>query len=265
MAIGLKRFLTLAVVAFCYGLVSTANVAQSANAAQSTEIVIVGGEGVDCLADPDCVNRLHPDIPMTARAAPGQTILFRTRDAVDVLGVASAQGDTPPEAEGLDVNPNRAHALTGPVFIEGAEAGDVLAVTLNHIEPGRYAWTSAGGLGFALDLIPGPRLVIWELTPDYAETDGIPGIRIPNGSFPGVVTTLPGHAELDRMLAREQALLDAGGSVFGPSSEDADPPALCGPAGTERNRCLRTIPPREHGGNMDIRYLQSGVTVYLPC
>ena len=28
---------------------------------------------------------------------------------------------------------------------------------------------------------------------------------------------------------------------------------------------LRTIPPREHGGNMDIRYLQAGVSAYLPC
>ncbi len=28
---------------------------------------------------------------------------------------------------------------------------------------------------------------------------------------------------------------------------------------------MRTIPPREHGGNLDIRYLQTGVTIYLPC
>ena len=31
------------------------------------------------------------------------------------------------------------------------------------------------------------------------------------------------------------------------------------------DECLRTIPPREHGGNLDIRYLQAGVSVYLPC
>ena len=35
--------------------------------------------------------------------------------------------------------------------------------------------------------------------------------------------------------------------------------------GSHEKQCLRTIPPREHGGNMDIRYLQSGVTIYLPC
>ena len=29
--------------------------------------------------------------------------------------------------------------------------------------------------------------------------------------------------------------------------------------------CLRTIPPREFGGNMDIRYMKEGVTIYLPC
>ncbi|HXV78026.1 MAG TPA: acetamidase/formamidase family protein, partial [Candidatus Polarisedimenticolaceae bacterium] len=38
-----------------------------------------------------------------------------------------------------------------------------------------------------------------------------------------------------------------------------------GPDGSHADECLRTIPPREHGGNMDIRYLQAGVTVYLPC
>jgi formamidase len=47
--------------------------------------------------------------------------------------------------------------------------------------------------------------------------------------------------------------------------EGADPVALCGPHGSASEECLRTIPPREHGGNMDIRYLKAGVSVYLPC
>ena len=45
------------------------------------ELVVVGGDGSNCIEDSGCVNRLHPLIPMTHTANPGQTILFRTRDA----------------------------------------------------------------------------------------------------------------------------------------------------------------------------------------
>ena len=45
----------------------------------------------------------------------------------------------------------------------------------------------------------------------------------------------------------------------------ASPREVCGEGGSHAGECLRTIPPREHGGNLDIRYLQVGVSVYLPC
>ncbi|MDH5501151.1 MAG: acetamidase/formamidase family protein, partial [Gammaproteobacteria bacterium] len=47
--------------------------------------------------------------------------------------------------------------------------------------------------------------------------------------------------------------------------DEAEPAALCGVEGTKPTECLRTIPPREHGGNMDIRYITTGTTLYLPC
>jgi len=230
--------------------------------AAESDIVIVGGTGVDCIEDPGCVNRIHPDIPMAARARPGQTILFRTRDARDALGAVAAQGEEP---ETLAGDFSRVHPITGPVYIEGAEAGDVLKLTINNIDPGPFAWSSGGSSGFIPDLVGGQSLVIWRLNRDYAETDDIPGIRIPNAGFPGVITTLPGVNEHRRMLQREQELADAGGRVSLPMPEGADPVALCGSNGRARSECLRTIPPREHGGNMDIRYLQAGVSVYLPC
>ena len=46
-----------------------------------------------------------------------------------------------------------------------------------------------------------------------------------------------------------------GGSVFLPHALHASPADLCGPQGRKAEECLRTIPPREHGGNMDIRHL----------
>ena len=89
-------------------------------------------------------------------------------------------------------------------------------------------------------------------------------MRIPDASFPSIVTTLPGPNEHRRMLEREQALAEAGGKVSRPLTDYADHEALCGPGGTAAEACLRTIPPIEHGGNMDVRYLQVGVSVYLP-
>lgn len=230
--------------------------------ASAQDIVEVGGEGATCVEDPQCINRIHPDIPMTARAKPGETILFRTRDAADYLGTADSQTDQVPvrEAGGF----GRVHPMTGPVHIEGAKAGDVLAFTISKIKPGRHAYTGTGG--FAADLMgPDSMRAYWLLNDDYALSDDIPGVKIPNSSFPGVVTTMPDRAKLNEMLAREQALSDAGGDVSLPSTDFASPAAICGPDGSAPDECLRTIPPREHGGNMDIRYLQAGVTIYLPC
>lgn len=226
------------------------------------EPVIVGGTGKDCLEDPGCINRLHPDIPMVARAQPGEPILFRTRDADDALGAIAAQTDEPETPTGEF---GRVHPVTGPVFIEGAVAGDVLKVTITQITPGKFGWTNGYSNWVAPDIGDGDSLVMWRLGPDYAESEDLPGIRIPNASFPGIVTTLPGRNELRRMLAREQALADAGGSVSLPMTEYATPAALCGRGGTASDDCLRTIPPREHGGNMDIRHLGVGVSIYLPC
>jgi formamidase len=68
------------------------------------------------------------------------------------------------------------------------------------------------------------------------------------------------------MMAREAALWEAGGAVNLPVYlTHASPQEICGEGGSHSGECLRTIPPREHGGNLDIRYLQVGASVYLPC
>lgn len=225
-------------------------------------VVIVGGEGRSCQDDPQCINRLHPAIPMTARARPGQTILMRTRNALDQTLDPSVEVDEPwtrdPSLGGV-------HALAGPVHIEGAEPGDVLAVTILDINPGRFGLTTVSPIGFISDRVTEPLTAIWELNRREAVTDQIPGVRIPNASFPGVVTVLPGREQLDAILAREAALANAGGAVFPPHALWAKPADICGPGGAHEAECLRTIPPREHGGNTDIRYFGVGVTIYLPC
>jgi formamidase len=225
-------------------------------------VLVVGGEGRNCNEDPQCINRLHPDIPMVALAMPGQTILLRARNASDFDLDPESDYDDPRLG---DPQFGTVHPLTGPIDIDGAQPGDALAVTLLDIAPGRFGYTSISGIGFVTDRIEGPLRVLWRLDRDDAVSDGIPGVRIPNRSFPGVVTVLPGPKQHAAMLEREAALAAAGGKVYLPHALHATPAALCGPEGSAKDECLRTIPPREHGGNMDIRHLGVGVTIYLPC
>lgn len=226
------------------------------------EIVFVGNPPANCNEDPACINRLHPAIPMAVRARPGATIVFHTRNAGDF----DLDPAAPPDPRAGDPQAGTVHPLAGPVHIEGAEPGDVLKVRILDIEPGPWAETFISPIGFVTDRIEGPLRVLWRLNRDYAVSDDLPGVRIPNRSFPGVVTVLPGPEAHSRMLAREAELLEAGGAVHSPAYlTHASPSGICGEGGSHAGECLRTIPPREHGGNMDIRYMQRGVSIYLPC
>ena len=249
------------IAAFLTAFVLTVPIMTSDAQAQD-EVLVLGGSGWHCGEDPDCFNRLHPDIPMAARARPGQTILLRTRNSIDAqLDPQSSYVDDRFSGPILGT----VHPLTGPVFIEGAEPGDVLAVTILDIDPGPFGTTRITGNAFVGDRIPGPFSVLWNLNRKEAVSDDLPGIRIPNGSFPGIVTVLPGSEQLAAALAREESLANQGGASALPEPTHASPADICGPQGRRRNECLRTGPPREHGGNMDIRYLGVGVTIYLPC
>lgn len=232
-------------------------------ALSSSAAVIVGGSGSRCSEDPACINRLHPSIPMVAHVAAGEPVVFIGRDASDLHldpDEYSSAAESPREGLGI------VHPLTGPVYIEGAVRGDVLAVTILDFKPGKVGWTYASPGGFGGDQVnTGQRFIVWRLNEQFAESDALPGVRIPNASFPGVVTTMPGALELETMLSREQQLEDSGGAVLLPDPHLAEPSSLCGPEGSKAQECLRTIPPREHGGNMDIRYISTGATVYLPC
>ena len=227
------------------------------------DVLVIGREGNRCAEDVACFNRIHSAIPMVARADPGQTIVFKTRNAGDSQldpnsTYKDPRGDRAPY-------PGAVHPLTGPVHINGAEPGMVLAVTILDITPGEFGFTLVGGFGFVSDQIKGPARAQWRLNRHVAISDDIPGVRIPNASFPGIVTVLPGPEQQQTMLAREAQLAAQGGAVSLPDATNAVPAALCGSGGTQPNRCLRTSPPREHGGNMDIRYLGVGVSIYLPC
>jgi formamidase len=200
---------------------------------------------------------------MVAEVDLGEPIIFVARDAFDLTldpDISSSAKRRPREGVGI------AHALTGPVHIRGAKAGDVLAVTIEALEPAKVGWTDVTPFGFGGDqFATEERFIVWRLNGDYAESDALPGVRIPNASFPGVITTLPDERLHADILERETELLEEGGFVLPPDPTEAKPAELCGAEGSKPTECLRTVPPRENGGNMDIRYLTTGSTLYLPC
>ena len=217
-----------------------------------------------------CHNRWHPGIPPAAFANPGDTVIFETRDAFDNPFNRSS---TP--ADVAAANLNLVHPLTGPLFVRGAQRGDVLAVTILDAVPGpdQFGYTViVPGFGFLRDVFPNPDIVHWELGRDgggdgnrFATSADLPGIRIPLHGFTGTIGVELGLPEIETAFLREDQLRLAGGFVLPPQPQDAVPNNLCGPSGTARTRCLRTIPPRENGGNTDIKQMVKGTTLLFPC
>ena len=201
-------------------------------------------------------NRWHPDIPPIATVKPGELIEIETRSALD--------GQVKPETTSQDVanfKVNVAHPLTGPVRIEGAKAGDLLAVHIEKIEPQPRGYTIFRGpdFGFLRDVFPYKYLVHWEIDGKVARSPEIPGVAIPGAPFMGVMGVAPSHGLLQAVDVRETALGEEGFPVAPPDPRNAVP-------STEpvASRGLRTIPPRENGGNLDIKQFIAGTTLYLP-
>jgi formamidase len=225
------------------------------------DVLRVTKTGAHCADDRNCMNRLHPALTPVARVRPGQHIVFETRDALDSDFDLSTK---PADLAAADLN--LVHPLTGPVYIEGAQRGDVLVVTLLDIEPDQYGYTViVPGFGFLRDIYTQPYIANWKLTRVEAVSDQIPGIAIPFNGFMGTVGVLPGEPELKQILAREAALQTAGGVVLTPQPMGAIPGSVCGAQGSHKTECLRTIPPRENGGNMDVKQMQVGTRLLLPC
>ncbi len=225
------------------------------------ETVTVAKEGTHCVDDPNCFNRYHHAIEPVARAKPGDLIVVETRDAFDSDLTLDSNAD---DLAAVDLN--LVHPMTGPIYIEGAEPGDVLAVTLEDIAPDQYGYTViVPGFGFLRDEFTEPFLVNWRLTRTHAESDQMPGVKVPYEAFMGSVGVMPGETEVAAWLEREAALGAVGGPALQPEPVGALPAAVCGPEGSHPTECLRTIPPRENGGNMDVQQMQIGTTLLLPC
>jgi formamidase len=199
-------------------------------------------------------NRFHPDIAPAFEIGEGEEVALETRDALDGQ-IKPAMGAS--DLAGLDTG--AVHPLTGPVFVKGAVPGDILEIEFTDILPQPTAFSAImPGLGFLRDVFTEPFLVHWEIGDGWATSVQIPGVRIPGAPFMGVSGVAPSAAKLAEWTAREQRVIDAGGLALPPDAAGAVPAGPCGLAG------LRTLPPRENGGNFDVKQLTKGAKLFLP-
>jgi formamidase len=197
-------------------------------------------------------NRWHPDLAPIVRVVPGEELRLECEDGLaGQLTRESGHAD----AGGLDLG--LGHPLTGPIYVEGAEPGDLLDVEFVSYETADFGVTAViPGFGFLADLFPEPYVVKWEIHRGFARSTVLPGVAVPEEMFAGVVGVAPSHELMAAMRAREEEIARTGGPVAEPSPESALPP--------EAASGLRTIPPRETGGNIDIRQLVAGSRLLLP-
>jgi formamidase len=200
-------------------------------------------------------NRWHPDILPVVRVDPGQIVGLETRDAFD--------GQVNPHSTAADLLKTSlgvVHPLTGPVYVDGAEPGDLLEVKIVEVEPQPFGFTvQVPGFGFLRDLFTEPYIVPWTIADGFATSLALPGVRIPGAPFMGVIGLAPSHELLTQINKRETDLAGRGGVVLLPDAKGAIPsdPAIAATA-------MRTIAPHETGGNLDVKQLTKGTTLRMP-
>jgi formamidase len=226
-------------------------------------------------------NRWHPDVPPAASVRPGSDFRVECREWTDAqIGNNDSANDV------RDVNLDRAHMLSGPIEVEGAEAGDLLVVDILELGPCQapqekgdapgQGWGYTGifarvnGGGFLTDHFPDSYKAIWDFRGQEATSRHIPGVRYTGITHPGLFGTAPSAELLAEWNQREQALIDTDPERVPPL---ALPPleerTLAGNlTGGELAKVARegarTVPARENGGNCDIKNFTRGSRVYYP-
>ncbi|MCS7255076.1 MAG: acetamidase/formamidase family protein [Thermomicrobium sp.] len=203
-------------------------------------------------------NRWHEAIPPALEVEPGQPVALETWDAFDAQLTPQSTIEDVAKAD-----LGRVHPLTGPVFVKGAQPGDLLEVKIFEIEADPWQhWgytVQVPGFGFLRDQFPQPYIVHWHLYEQYAESPQLPGVRIPRCPHPGTIGVAPSRELREEATRREAELAARGGFALPPDPNGAVPATE--PIASEG---LRTIPPRENAGNLDIKQLTPGASVFIP-
>lgn len=159
--------------------------------------------------------------PVLLKVKPGDRIVTKTVDSAgfDFSGVRRTK--------------THGNPLTGPFFVEGAEAGDVLAVRIEKIRLNRATGYSSHQVGLK-DLTPLPK----------------PGA---DAVYKGYDTLLPWAIDLKKGVVRNGRLEFAVQPMLG-----------CIGVAPEGEYSPRSGPSGYWGGNMDYNLVREGTTVLLP-
>ena len=215
-------------------------------------------------------NRWHPDIPMACWVNPGDDFILET---FDWTGGFIQNNDSADDVRDIDLT--TVHYLSGPVGVKGAEPGDLLVVDLLDIGAKQDSlWGFNGffsrknGGGFLTEHFPEAQKSIWDFKGMFTSSRHIPGVNFAGLIHPGLIGCLPDKPMLDLWNMREQHLIDTnptGGLANPPSPGTAHMGRLTGEAKAKAAaEGARTVPPREHGGNCDIKDLSRGSKVFFP-
>lgn len=223
-------------------------------------------------SNPQVHNRWHPDIPMAVWVNPGDEFVLET---YDWTGGYIKNNDSADDVRDIDLT--TVHYLSGPVGVKGAEPGDLLVVDLLDVgaKP-ESLWGFNGffskknGGGFLTDHFPQAQKSIWDIHGLMTRSRHVPGVEFAGLIHPGLIGCLPDRKLLDTWNQRELAFIATDPERVPPL---AAPPSA-GTAhmgkmtGAARDKAAaegaRTVPPREHGGNCDIKDLSRGSKIFFP-
>jgi formamidase len=217
-------------------------------------------------------NRWHPDIPPVASVKPGDIFRIECKDWTDGQ---IKNDDNPNDIRDIDLSV--VHVLSGPIRVEGAQPGDILVVDILDIGalPGDE-WGFTGifakenGGGFLTEHFPKANKAIWDFQGIYTTSRHIPGVRFAGITHPGLIGCAPSHELLAKWNKRERDLVATDPNRVPPLATLPNPEnAVLGTlTGSDFEKAAaeaaRTVPPREHGGNCDIKNLSRGSKIYFP-
>lgn len=217
-------------------------------------------------------NRWHPDIPMAVWVKPGDDFILET---YDWTGGYIKNDDSADDVRDIDLS--TVHFLSGPVGVHGAEPGDLLVVDLLDIGAKQESmwgfngfFSKKNGGGFLTEHFPYAQKSIWDFHGMFTSSRHIPGVNFAGLIHPGLIGCLPDKTLLETWNAREIDFIASDPERVPPL---ANPPyaktAHMGKlTGEAREKAAaegaRTVPPREHGGNCDIKDLSRGARVFFP-
>ncbi len=225
-------------------------------------------------------NRWHPDIPANVMVKPGDVFRVDCREWFDGAIVNDDSAD-----DVLNAPLSTVHVLSGPIGVEGAEPGDLLIVDILDVGPipqedsgplSGQGWGYTGvfatqnGGGFLTEQFPDAYKVIWDFKGQTATSRHIPHVSFTGIIHPGLMGTAPSTALLAKWNAREGALIATDPNrvpplALPPNPNDAILGKLTGAAFDKAAaEAARTAPPRENGGNQDIKNFTKGTRVFYP-